>query len=95
MFERDDHAGDGLFYYDVGGWKRHKGIREVAFDFALPPLIAELLGSETLNFWEDTTFVKPPHTMLKTTFHQVRSYLQIVGDHCVIERVPIEPANEA
>lgn len=93
MIEDDDHAEDGLFYYDVGGWKRHDGIRQVAFDSALPEIIAKLLRSETLNFWEDTTFVKAPHTRLKTPFHQDISYFQISGDQCVIAWIPIDPAN--
>lgn len=95
MFEEDNHDSEGLFYYDVGGWKRHSGIRQVAFDSELPRVISELLKSETLNFWEDTTFVKAPHTRLKTPFHQDMSYFQIEGDQCVIAWVPIDSANEA
>lgn len=95
LYEEDDHTDEGLFYYDVGGWKRHREIRDVAFDSALPEAVASLLRSETVNFWEDTTFVKAPHTRLKTPFHQDKSYFQISGDQCVIAWIPIDPANEA
>lgn len=92
LLEDDDKAGNGLFYYDVAGWKAYRGIREVGFDSALPPVIAELIDSETVNFWEDTTFVKAPHTRQKTAFHQDLSYFQIQGDQCVIAWIPLDAA---
>lgn len=95
LLEDDDHSGEGCFFYDVAGWRKHREIRKAGFDSALPPLVAELLGSETLNFWEDTTFVKAPHTRQKTAFHQDLSYFQILGDQCIIVWIPLDPANEA
>jgi len=95
LMENDDDDTDGVFLYEVAGWKHHRGIREVAFDSALPELSAELLDANSLNFWEDTTFVKTPHTRQKTAFHQDLAYFQIEGDQCVIVWIPLDPANEA
>lgn len=85
---------DGMFLYEIAGWKHHRGIRQVAFDSALPALVADLLGANVLNFWEDTTFVKAPHTRQKTAFHQDLAYFQIEGDQCVIVWIALDPADE-
>lgn len=94
LLEDDDEAIDGCFFYDVAGWRKHAEIRKAGFDSALPFIISELLGSETINFWEDTTFVKAPHTRQKTAFHQDLSYFQIQGDQCVIAWIPLDFADE-
>lgn len=93
LFEEDDHDEKGMFLYKVGDWRNHRGIREVAFDSALPEIVAALLKSETLNWWEDSTFVKAPHTRLKTPFHQDLTYFQISGEQSVIAWMPLDPAN--
>jgi len=83
----------GCFFYDVAGWKKDAGIREVAFDSALPELVRQLLDADYLNFWEDTTFVKAPGTRQRTAFHQDLAYFQIQGTQCVIVWIPLDPAN--
>ena len=93
MLEDDDHDQQGMFLYKVGDWRNHQGIQNVAFDSALPEIVATLLGSETLHWWEDSTFVKAPHTRMKTPFHQDLSYFQIEGDQSVIAWMPLDPAN--
>lgn len=84
---------DGMFFYDVAGWKTHQGIRDVALDSNLPELMAQLLRSSYVNFWEDTTFVKAPGTPQKTAFHQDLAYFQIEGEKCVIVWMPLDPAS--
>jgi len=92
LMEDDPSEEEGLFFYDVAAWKSDRGVREVAFDSCLPPIVAELLGARYLNFWEDTTFVKAPHTRQKTAFHQDLAYFQIEGEQCVIVWIPLDPA---
>ncbi|MBD3768619.1 MAG: phytanoyl-CoA dioxygenase family protein [Rhodobacterales bacterium] len=92
MEEAEANEG-GLFFYDVAAWRWDQGIRKVAFDSVLPGIAAELLGANYLNFWEDTTFVKAPHTRQKTAFHQDLAYFQIEGEQCVIVWIPLDPAN--
>lgn len=87
-----DH-GDGMFFYDVAAWKHDRGVREVAFDSALPEIAARLMGAAYVNFWEDTTFVKAPHTRQKTAFHQDLAYFQIAGDQCIVVWIPLDPAS--
>ena len=84
----------GCFFYDVAAWKKDAGVREVAFDSALPELVQDLLGAKYLNFWEDTTFVKAPRTRQKTAFHQDLAYFQIAGEQSVIVWIPLDPANQ-
>lgn len=82
----------GLFFYDAAGWRRDAGIREVAFQSALPEIAARLLGASQVRFWEDTTFVKAPRTRQKTAFHQDLGYFQIAGEQCLIAWIPLDPA---
>jgi len=92
LLEEDASTETGLFFYDVAAWKSDRGMREVAFDSQLPDIVSELLGAKYLNFWEDTTFVKAPHTRQKTAFHQDLAYFQIEGEQCVIVWIPLDPA---
>ncbi|MEM7639248.1 MAG: phytanoyl-CoA dioxygenase family protein [Pseudomonadota bacterium] len=92
LLEDELQAGEGCFFYDVAAWKHDHGVRQVAFDSALPALVADLLDTQYLNFWEDTTFVKGPRSRQKTAFHQDLAYFQIAGDHCVIVWIPLDPA---
>lgn len=93
LMEKDETSDKGLFFYDVAAWRWDQGVREVAFDSALPEIAADLLGANYLNFWEDTTFVKAPHTRQKTAFHQDLAYFQIEGEQCVIVWIPLDPAS--
>lgn len=93
LIEEGEANPQGLFFYDVAAWKWDSGVRKVAFDSALPGIAAELLGANYLNFWEDTTFVKAPHTRQKTAFHQDLAYFQIEGDQCVIIWIPLDPVS--
>ncbi|MEM9668667.1 MAG: phytanoyl-CoA dioxygenase family protein [Pseudomonadota bacterium] len=93
LFEDDNHEDEGLFLYKVGDWRNHRGIRRVGFDSKIPQIVAELLDTETLNWWEDSTFVKAPHTRLKTPFHQDLTYFQISGDQSVIVWIPLDPSD--
>ena len=86
-------AGSGSFFYDVAAWQTEDAVRRVAFDSILPETVASLLDTPTLNFWEDTTFVKAPKTKQRTAFHQDLAYFQIEGDQCVIVWIPLDPAN--
>lgn len=92
LLEEDEASETGCFFYDVAGWRRSKEIRDVGFDSALPQLVGDLMGSETVRFWEDTTFVKSPHTRQKTAYHQDLTYFQIQGEQCVIAWIPLDPA---
>ena len=83
----------GLFFYDVAAWKHDLGVREVAFDSALPEIAGHLMQAAYVNFWEDTTFVKAPGTRQKTAFHQDLAYFQIEGDQCVVIWIPLDPAD--
>lgn len=93
LVEEGEGKGEGLFFYDVAAWKWDKGVRKVAFDSGLPGIATELLGANYLSFWEDTTFVKAPHTRQKTAFHQDLAYFQIEGEQCVIIWIPLDPVS--
>ncbi|WP_321489135.1 phytanoyl-CoA dioxygenase family protein [uncultured Hyphomonas sp.] len=93
LVEGGEGKGEGLFFYDVAAWKWDKGVRKVAFDSGLPGIATELLGASYLNFWEDTTFVKAPHTRQKTAFHQDLAYFQIEGEQCVVVWIPLDPVS--
>ena len=83
----------GKFFYDAAGWLNYQGIRKVAMDSDLPEITADLLSSEYINFWEDTTFIKTPNTPQRTAFHQDKTYFQISGDKCCIVWIPLDPVD--
>jgi len=80
----------GMFFYDAGQWRFHKGIQKAAFESKMPQIAAELLDSKYINFWEDTVFVKTPQTAQRTTFHQDWAYFQISGEKCCIFWIPLD-----
>lgn len=92
LLEAESSAGPGLFFYDAAGWREDARIRDVAFFSSLPEIAAELLEAGQIQFWEDTTFVKAPHTRQKTAFHQDLAYFQISGEQCLIAWIPLDPA---
>ncbi|MEM6625107.1 MAG: phytanoyl-CoA dioxygenase family protein [Pseudomonadota bacterium] len=92
---RQDADQNGAFVYETSGWRRHREIREVAFDSHLPRIAAQLMDASVVNFWEDGSFVKAPHTRQKTAFHQDLGYNQFEGDQSVIFWVPLDPATLA
>lgn len=92
LLEEDTSPETGLFFYDAAGWRQDRRIRDVAFSSPLPEIAGELLRARQVQFWEDTTFVKAPHTRQKTAFHQDLAYFQIAGDQCVVAWVPLDPA---
>ena len=52
----------GRFFYDVAAWRHDRGVRQVAFDSALPQIVSQLLEARYLNFWEDVTqYVRGSH----------------------------------
>jgi ectoine hydroxylase-related dioxygenase (phytanoyl-CoA dioxygenase family) len=87
---QEDDGENGMFFYDAGGWRAYKGIREAALDSALPQVCAKLMDSEYINFWDDTTFVKTPNTTQRTAFHQDYTYFQITGKKCCIAWIPLD-----
>lgn len=92
LLEAGEGRADANFFYDVAGWRDHAAIRNVALDSDLPEITAQLLGSQTVHFWEDTTFVKTPGTRQKTAFHQDYAYFQISGEQCVVVWAPLDRA---
>jgi hypothetical protein len=92
LLEADASPETGLFFYDAAGWRQDGRIRDVAFFSPLPEIAGELLRARQVQFWEDTTFVKAPHTRQKTAFHQDLGYFQISGDQCGVAWVPLDPA---
>lgn len=95
LLEKDDAKQKGLFLYDGGGWRDHLGIRRVAFDSVLPQMASVLLNSSTIHFWQDTTFVKAPHTRQRTAFHQDIGFTQIDSSHGVVPWIPLDAADMA
>ena len=84
---------EAKFFYESGGWRTEQGIRETALHSQMPPVIGDLLDTDYLHFWDDTTFVKTPGTRQKTVFHQDLTYFHLKGRKCVIAWVPLDAAD--
>lgn len=84
----------GSFVYDASGWRHDSGIRQLALDSVLPQLASELLSSECVNFWEDTTFVKTPNTRQKTAFHQDLGYNHFEGNQSIVFWIALDDVDQ-
>ena len=66
-------------------WQWNDELRRVAFESPLPELAANLMGSESIRFYFDQVFLKPPGSVLRTEFHQDLGYWTCQGDQiCTI-----------
>ena len=61
-------------------WDWNDELRHVAFNSPLASYAARLMGSNSIRFYFDQTFIKPPGSMLRTQFHQDLGYWTCQGD---------------
>ncbi|WP_353257613.1 phytanoyl-CoA dioxygenase family protein [Hyphomonas sp.] len=93
--EAEDAAKDGLFLYDTGFWRHESAVRSVALDSRLPELLADILDTSRLHFWDAEAFIKLAHTAQRTAFHQDLSYMQAKGQKCASVWIPLDVADSA
>ena len=85
----------GHFKAGTDHWLELPSFLEFATRSPLGPIVARLLGSEHVWFYEDSVLVKEPGTQERTAFHQDMAYFHLAGDLVCTTWVPLDPVTAA
>ena len=81
----------GHFKAGTDHWVTQPEFLDFATRSPLGPLVAALLRSEHVWFYEDSVLVKEPGTQERTAFHQDMAYFHLAGDLVCTTWVPLDP----
>lgn len=81
----------GHFQAGTDHWREQPEFLDFATRSPLGAIVARLLGSEHVWFYEDSVLVKEPGTQEKTAFHQDMAYFHLEGDLVCTTWVPLDP----
>jgi len=81
----------GHFKAGTDHWRDQPEFLDFAVRSPLAPIVARLLRSEHVWFYEDSVLVKEPGTQEKTAFHQDMAYFHLAGDLVCTTWVPLDP----
>lgn len=81
----------GHFLAGTDHWREQPEFVDFALDSPLPAIVARLLRSTHLWFYEDSVLVKEPGTQEKTSFHQDMAYFHLAGELVATTWVPLDP----
>ncbi|MEL6504666.1 MAG: phytanoyl-CoA dioxygenase family protein [Pseudomonadota bacterium] len=85
----------GVYFGDYVNWQRFPDFLEVARSGPLGRLAAELMGSESAQFFHEHVLVKEPGNVSATPWHQDMPYYCVDGPKTVSLWVPLDPVGEA
>ena len=80
----------GRFLAGTDHWLEHAEFERFATASALPTVVAQLLRSERVWFYEDSVLVKEPGTQERTGFHVDMAYFHLDGDRVCTTWVPLD-----
>ncbi len=87
-----DKLEGGAFFYEAGCWRSSDAIQNLALKGGLPVIMAQLIGAETLRFFEDTIFARGPKTPCRTAWHQDLDYFKVgLEGRKIIVWIPLDP----
>ena len=81
----------GHFLAGTDHWREQPAFLDFAVRSPLGAIVARLLGSEQVWFYEDSVLVKEPGTQERTAFHQDMAYFHLDGDRVCTTWVPLDP----
>ncbi len=85
----------GHFKAGTDHWREQPEFLEFSVRSPLGPIVAGLLRSERVWFYEDSVLVKEPGAHEKTAFHQDMAYFHLEGDLVCTTWVPLDPVSAA
>ena len=98
MAEPGDYAAENLkpgepgrFFDDYCNWRRIPEFVEVIETSPAAQIAAEIMGSETAQFFHDHVLVKEPGTAKPTPWHQDVPYYFVDGRQTVSFWIPVDP----
>jgi len=85
----------GRFFDDYCNWQRIPPFERVIRQSSLAAAAAQLMGSESVQFFHDHVLVKEPGTAKATPWHQDAPYYFVDGEHTISFWVPVDPVVES
>jgi ectoine hydroxylase-related dioxygenase (phytanoyl-CoA dioxygenase family) len=85
----------GRFFDDYCNWERIPQFRQFVLESDAARIAAEIMKSQTAQFFHDHVLVKEPHTEKETPWHQDIPYYCVEGDQSVSFWMPLDPVSEA
>jgi ectoine hydroxylase-related dioxygenase (phytanoyl-CoA dioxygenase family) len=102
LHERGPYASESVtaggpesFFDDYCNWQRIPELRHVVEHSPAAEAAAQLMRSETAQFFHDHVLVKEPGTQKPTPWHQDSPYYFVDGQQTVSFWIPIDPVKEA
>jgi ectoine hydroxylase-related dioxygenase (phytanoyl-CoA dioxygenase family) len=81
----------GHFLAGTDHWRSQPEFLEFAVRSPLGAIVARLLRSDRVWFYEDSVLVKEPGSQERTAFHQDMAYFHLDGDQVCTTWVPLDP----
>ena len=83
----------GAFQVDTGCWRREHSVARIGLSQRLGSIAGQLLGAQTIAYYDDQMFVKRPGTRQRTAFHQDYPFFHLEGNQGCVFWVPVDPVN--
>jgi ectoine hydroxylase-related dioxygenase (phytanoyl-CoA dioxygenase family) len=93
--DADRPPGAPAFAAGVDHWRTDPVFAAFSLASPLGPIVAALLGSETVHLWEDSVLVKEAGSPHATRFHTDAGYFHCTGEQICTTWVPLDPATPA
>ena len=87
--------GQGSFFDDYCNWQRIPEFEDVVRHSPAADIAAQVMQSETAQFFHDHVLVKEPGTAKATPWHQDSPYYFVAGTKTVSFWIPIDPVTDA
>lgn len=84
----------GRFFDDYCNWTRIPEFEDIIRNSDAARIAAEVMGSETTQFFHDHVLVKEAATPKPTPWHQDSPYYFVEGTHTVSFWIPVDPVRE-
>lgn len=86
-------SASGRFRIYSFNWRTLPGLAVLCCGPPLPERIADLIGSNRLNFYGEQLFYKEAGSLHRTAFHQDLPYFHVTGQKCCTVWIPLDAAN--
>ena len=95
QYASENAVSEGRFFDDYCNWQRIPEFEDVVTNSPAAALAAQLMGSQTAQFFHDHVLVKEPGTPKPTPWHQDAPYYFVEGRQTVSLWIPLERVENA
>ena len=80
----------GRFCISSFNWRRFPALAALCCGPPLPDRVADLIGSNRINFYGEQLFLKEANSLHRTAFHQDMPYFHVTGSKCCTVWIPLD-----